>query len=84
MFTGRICRKWNQIADPLLGNTTIVFDANNRIIQQTDPRGATTQYDYDANGRTTSVTNPLGDVTSYEYDVKCGDSVVDPKVFIDP
>ena len=46
-----------------------VFDAQGRLLSQTDGVGNTTQYAYDGNGNQTSVQDALGHTTQYQYDV---------------
>ena len=45
-----------------------VFDAANRLLEETDPRGAATLYTYDAAGRLTRITDALGNARSFVYD----------------
>ena len=47
------------------GTTTYVYDANDRLIEETGPAGITA-YSYDANGNTTRKTSPDG-IVDYDY-----------------
>jgi RHS repeat-associated protein len=57
-------------SDAMARKTTYdLYDADNRLKQQTDPEGRVTQYDYDPLGRVTKVTTPDGfTLTSYDTD----------------
>ncbi|MFN8488977.1 MAG: RHS repeat-associated core domain-containing protein [Caldilineaceae bacterium] len=51
------------------GTTTHTeYDANGRVIAQTDQAGVTTHFEYDALGRLSGVRDALGNLTSYGYD----------------
>lgn len=51
-----------------LGATTDSYDADSRVISQTDGKGQTTALQYDALDRLTRETRPDGSTTTYTYD----------------
>ncbi len=48
--------------------TRRTFDANGRVLQETDPTGAITRTEYDALGQVTATIDPLGNTTRFKYD----------------
>lgn len=53
---------------PRTETTSSVYDAENRLIQQTDPTGAITRTTYNSAGKPITQTDALGRVTRYSYD----------------
>ncbi|RLC90446.1 MAG: hypothetical protein DRI37_01420, partial [Chloroflexi bacterium] len=47
--------------------TTMVYDARNRVIEQTDPLSRTTYTDYNGAGNVVKLTDPLGFATHMDY-----------------
>lgn len=55
-------------AASVLGDKTFVYDAADRLIEETDFNGETTRYEYDAGGQRTTVVDPLTNRTEFSYD----------------
>ena len=49
-------------------SVTYAYDADGRLLTETDPLGHTTTHAYDAHSRRTATTTPLGLVTTFTYD----------------
>lgn len=50
------------------GETTYLYDGNNRLMQLTNPQGDTFEFAYDVGGRMISQTNSNGTISAYTYD----------------
>jgi len=56
------------IFDAQLNKTAIVYDALDRVTNQTDPNGNVLQFTYDGNGNTLTHADANNNVTTYTYD----------------
>lgn len=56
-----------EMRDPA-GNTTYVYDENDRLVSVTDPYSKTVSYAYDLLGNRTAITYPGDKTVAYEYD----------------
>src|SRR4029077_16291698 len=48
--------------------TSFTYDADGRLLTETDPRGNITHYEYDARGRRTSIIDAAQGESDYTYD----------------
>ncbi len=48
--------------------TDFDYDANDRIIRQTDAEGGMVEFRYDANGNRVLLQDPVGNITTWVYD----------------
>ncbi|MBY4598831.1 hypothetical protein K3217_25285 [bacterium BD-1] len=56
--------------DRMEQTTTYEWDANRRLVSQTDPGGITVRYDYDPDGRLIAVTDGKAQTTRWERDIQ--------------